>query len=149
MMWEHEQTSTTNTTPSQGAKTPSPSATPSQSNSTPTNTSVPHSGLSTGAEAGIGVGVALVVIIGLVLLWLGWRHTKRRRALSGQAGKYEGTKESSSKRGQDVKYTPVELDHHGLHEMQAGVPEAPGEELRHEVDGQHNAYRHEWEGSGR
>lgn len=61
----------------------------------------------------------------------------------------EGTRESKPRVEDGVKYTPVE-DYPVLHEMPGGgLPEAPGEELRHEVGGDHDAYQHEWGRSGR
>jgi len=129
--------------------TSSPGATPVSPDPTPTNTTPPSPGLSAGAEAGIGVGAAVGVCIGLVLLWLGWRRHKRRRALPVRAESGANYGEPQIQHG--LKHAPIEAKYNGPFEAQAGEPhhELPGQDPHRELPGQHTVHRHELEGPGR
>ena len=142
-----EYTSTQQT--STGSTTSSPGATPISPDPTPTNTTAPSPGLSTGASAAIGVGVAVVVCIGLVLLWLGWRRVKRRRALAAHGEEGANHDEPQTKKG--PMNPAVEAKYHGPFEapVSHGPFEAPVEEPHRELPGQHTVHRHELGEPGR
>lgn len=139
MMWQLEQTSTTTTSSSPGATPPATTTPPP--NPTETHTPPPGPALSTGAKAGIGVGAALAVCIGLVLLWLGWRCAKRLLLPSSHVAEREAKGDSDPRKIDGGIWFP---------EIQgSGLSEAPGNNLHHEVEGHQIAHTHELEGRGR
>lgn len=138
-MWQHEQTSTAASTSSPGAATFA--TTIPQPNAAQTQTPPPRHALSAGAKAGIGVGAAIAVCVGLVLIWLGWRCTKRRSVPSAQVAQNEGKKDGESQEIDREVWFP---------EMQgAALFEAPGNNLHQEVEGHPIAHLHELEGRRR
>lgn len=138
-MWQHKQTSTATTTSSPGATTSATTTPPP--NPTQTHTPPPRPALSAGAKAGIGVGAAFAVCIGLVLLWLGWRCTKRPFVPSAHVTELEGKGDSEPRKIDGEIWFP---------EIQgAGLSEAPGNNLHQEVEGHQIAHTHELEGRGR
>ena len=145
IMWQHEQTPTAASTSSPGAATFA--TTISQPNAAQTQTPPPQHALSAGAKAGIGVGAALAVCVGLVLIWLGWRCTKRRSVPSAESVPSAQVAQNEGKKDGE----PQEIDREvWFPEMQgAALFEAPGNNLHQEVGGHPIAHLHELEGRRR
>ena len=139
-----KKTGGTPATPASMTEAGSPSSTSGQSTSSSGSSS---GGLSTGAEAGIGIGVALVAVIVAVGAFLLFRRQRRRRKTQrtgdgGGAGgvgelpadeqKPYGLHEMEQRDGEVVKKTPmmspVEMDAGNIGELQ-------GEEGRAELAG--------------
>ncbi|MCJ1424989.1 hypothetical protein MMC29_002877 [Sticta canariensis] len=132
-------TSTATPTSSPGATTSATTTPPP--NSTQTHTPPPRPTLSAGAKAGIGVGTAFAVCIGLVLFWLGWRCTERPLVSSAHAAELEGKGDSEPRKIDGEIWFP---------EMQGtALSEAPGNNLHQEVEGHQIAQAHELEGRRR
>ncbi|KAI0468270.1 hypothetical protein F4859DRAFT_491027 [Xylaria cf. heliscus] len=91
--------STTTTTLPSSTTSSAPTTPPPSSSSAAPDTSTGNSGLSTGAQAGIGVGVAGGVVLAALLGYLFWRVQKTQNALKEQQA-------LNSHQHQMTSYTP-------------------------------------------
>lgn len=117
-----------------------PTTTASQSGSFSTQGSFPQSepvdtqdgGLSTGAQAGIGVGVAIGALAIILLAWLLWR--RRKKAHEGRLGELPGT-EPLRKDGSAASPSELETSTHvQRYEMYVEPSELDGHGGNREVD---------------
>ncbi|KAL6718477.1 hypothetical protein ACLMJK_004568 [Lecanora helva] len=113
------------------------------------STGSPSSGLSTGAKAGIGVGVTLAGLLFLLALFFGWRYiTKLRNAQGTPKGRdmMHDKAETTSIHYQSSSIGPFEAQGKTKYN---GPYEAAAQELRGELPEQSETRKYELHGEGR